>query len=273
MKGIRLIILALSILLLTICSGLLYYKNLFQLESVNSGGKVNFEELRFTDLRINATTTMLRLNLSTDTTQLESEVVRLKELVNIVSDVRKSTLELNNSFNKINSYFDKKILNIIKFQIALAELKKAIDALNPTYNELLKNKIKFSIDNNRDFYRESLIDALFYISSPHRENERRLIEDKKILSQILSFANSPNPHILKFSVFVDIILKRGKEINLIIEDFNKDNSINNELVILEKYYKESIESKAHDGQIFLSMIFGAILLYIITIVLVLKKLT
>ena len=153
MKGIRLIILALSILLLTICSGLLYYKNLFQLESVNAGGKVNFEELRITDLQINATTTMMRLNLSTDTSQLESEVIQLKELVNIVSDVRKSTVELNKSFNKIKSYFDKKLLNINQFQMALSELKKALDAMNPTYNELVKNKIKFSVDNNRDFYR------------------------------------------------------------------------------------------------------------------------
>ena len=95
MKGSRLIILILSILLLTISSGLLFYKNLFLLESVSSGGKVDFEELRYTDLQINATAAMLRLNLNADSTPLEAEVVRLKELMNIVTDVNKSTPELS----------------------------------------------------------------------------------------------------------------------------------------------------------------------------------
>jgi hypothetical protein len=163
MKGTRLIVLILSILLLTISSGLLFYKNLFLLESPISGGKVDFEELRYTDLQINATAAMLRKNLSADSTLLESEITRIKELMNIVTDVNKSTPELSNSITKIRLYFDKKVLDLDNFQTGLIELKKAVDSLNPAYNELSRNKIKFSVDN-KDFYRECVVDALFYVS-------------------------------------------------------------------------------------------------------------
>lgn len=272
MKGTRLIVLILSILLLTISSGLLFYKNLFLLESISSGGKVDFEELRYTDLQINATAAMLRKNLSADSTMLENEVTRLKELMNIVTDVNKSTPELSNSITKIRLYFDKKIIDLNNFQTGLKELKKAVDSLNPAYNELSRNKIKFSVDN-RDFYRECVVDALFYVSLSNNDNEIRLSEDKKILSQILGFAKAPNPNVQKFSAYIDIVLKRTKEIDRLTENFNKDISINNELMIVGKYYKESQDSKAHDGEIFLSMIFGAIVLYLISVVVILRKLT
>lgn len=272
MKGFRLIVLILSILLLTISSGLLFYKNIFLLESISPGGKVNFEELRYTDLQINATAAMLRLNLSNDSALLETEVNRIRELLNIVTDVNKSTPELSRSLTKIQLYFDKKIIDLNHFQTALKELKKAVDSLNPAYNELVRNKIKFSVDN-RDFYRECVVDALLYITLSSKDHEARLNEDKKILSQILSFANTPNPIIQKFSVYVDIILKRTKEIDRLTEKFNNDNSINNELIIISKYYKETENARVNDGEIFLSMVFGAIVLYLISVVVIFRKLT
>jgi hypothetical protein len=272
MKGSRLIILTLVVALITICSGLFYYKNLFQIESSSNDGKVNFEDLRLTDLQINSSALMLRLNLSSDTFELDSEILRLKELINILADLTKKNKELNSSLIKIRVYFDQKILNLNKFKMDLIELKKAYASLNPTYNELIKNKIKFSVDG-RDFYRECLIDALLYLSSPIKENEVRLLEDKKILSQILGFSNSPNQYVQKLSDSVDIILKRNKEINRLLEDFNNSNFINNDLAIVGKYYKESLESKASDGNIFLFIIIGAIVLYLILISFVMKKLT
>jgi chromosome segregation ATPase len=272
MKGTRLIILVLSILLLTISSGLLFYKNLFQVGSLGHSGKVNFEELRYTEMQINATAAMLRFNLSADSAQLESEVTRIRELINIVTDVNNSTSELSQSVTKIRAYFDHKIADLNNFQTALKELKTALNSLNPAYNELNKNKIKFTVDN-RDFYRECVIDALLYVTYSDKDHESRLSEDKKILSQIISFASAPNPTIQKFSAYIDIILKRTREIDRLTESFNTVSSINNELSIVGKYYKEAEEARTHDGEIFLSMVFGAILLYLISVVVIFRKLT
>lgn len=272
MKGTRLIIFVSSILLLTISSGLLFYKNLFLMESPGLTGKVDFEELRVTDLQINATASMMRRNLSNDSQSLDAEIDRIKELLNIVTDVNKSTEELANSVKKIQSYFNHKVADAEKFQVALKDLKIAVDGLNPEYNELIKNKISFTVDK-RDFYRECVVDALFYVSNPHRDNEARLIDDRKILGQILSFAKAPNPLVQKFTNNIDVIAKRTKEIERILDSFNKDSSISNEMAVVGKYFKESQDARSKDGEIFLSMVFGAIVLYLICIIFVMKRLT
>ncbi len=271
MKGNRLILLIASILLLTISSGLLFYKNLFLLEGPRSGGKVDFEELRYTDLQTNTTALMMRKNLSTESTVLTSEINRIKELMNIVTDVNKNSTELGASLKKIQTYFDKKIKNLEKFQVGLKDLKNSIESLNPTYNELTKNNLKFVVDK-KDFYRECVIDALFYVASTSKENEIRLQDDKKILAQILGFATAPNPIILKYSHLIDKILLRGKELDVITDSLKNDSPINSEMIILGKYYKESLDSKAHDGEIFLTMVFGAIVLYLLCLVFIFKKL-
>lgn len=270
MKGLRLIIFVSSILLLTISSGLLFYKNLFLMDGPALSGKVDFEELRLTDLQINATAASMRRNLSNDPQTLKAEVERVRELLNIVTDVNKSSAELATSIKKIETYFNHKLADTEKFQTALKDLKGAVDGLNPAYNELVKNKISFVVDK-RDFYRECVVDALFYLSAPHRDNELRLTEDRKILSQILSFAKEPNPLVQKYTNNVETIAKRTKEIEKILDGFGRDSSISNEMSIVGKYFKESQETRSKDGEIFLSMVFGAIVLYLICIVVVMRK--
>lgn len=272
MKGTKLIILVSSILLLTISSGLLFYKNLFLMEGPGLSGKVDFEELRITDLQINATAAMMRRNLNLDPETLDAEVSRVKELLNIITDINRNNEELVNSVKKIQGYFQKKIADTEKFQTALKELKTAVDQLNPGYNELIKNKITFTVDK-RDFYRECVLDSLYYISAPHRDNEARLNEDRKILSQIISFSKAPNPLIQKFSNNIDVIAKRTKEIEKILDGFNRDHSVAQEMDIVGKHFRESQSAKARDGQIFLTMVFGAIVLYLICIIFVLRRLT
>ncbi len=273
MKGNKLILLVASILLLTISSGLLFYKNLFLLEGpIGAGGKVDFEELRYTDLETNSTVLMMRKNLSADSTAIDKEINRIKELMNIVTDVNKSTTELSTSLKKLQEYFDKKIKGLHTFQESLKDLKLAVDSLNPGYNELIKNNIKFSVDK-KDFYRECVVDGLFYVASSSKEGELRLQEDKKILGQILGFATTPNPIVLKFSNNIDTILKRTKDIDKIIENLKGDSSIKHEMNVVARYYKEAQDSKAHEGEIFLTMVFGAIVLYLICIIFIVKKLS
>lgn len=272
MKGTRLIVLILSILLLTISSGLLFYKNLFLMESPTVGGKIDFEELRYTDLQINSTVAGLRKNLSTDTSMLKKEITRVKELMDIVSDVNKNTSELNQSIVTIQKYFDQKITKLNQFQEALADLKYAVGSLNYAYSELAKNNIKFVVDK-RDFYRECIIDALFYVTLPSKDNEARLMEDKKILGQVISFANAPNPYIQKFNDHIDTIYQRTTEIDRLSENFNNDNAIASEMSTVGKYFQEMQVARSRDGEIFLTMVFGAIVLYLISVVVILKKLT
>ena len=272
MKGTKLIILILSILLLTISSGLLFYKNLFLLESPNTGSKVDFEELRYTDLQVNATAAMLRKNLNADSAILEQEITRIKELMNIITDVNKSTTELTNSVTKIQNYFDHKVLDMKHFKEALVDLKSSINSLNPEYNTLVKNNIRFQVDK-KDFYRECVVDALFYVTLSSKENEERLLEDKKIIGQILSYANVPNPFVQKFGNHIDTILSRTKELDKLTESFNTDSSISKEMTIVGQYYREAQNSKARDGEVFLTMVFIAIVLYLFALVVILKKLT
>lgn len=260
-----------SILLLTISSGLLFYKNLFLLESSLTGSKVDFEELRYTDLQINATTAMLRKKLSADTSEINEEVNRVKELMNIVTDVNKSTVELSNSIQKIQVYFDKKISALSQFQTAISDLAQSVNALNSSYNELNKQNIKFVVDK-KDFYRECIVDALFYVAQPNKFNEAKLLEDKKILSQITSFATTPNPLILKYSAHIDVIHRRTTELEALGANFINDNSINKEMVTITKYFREAQAASTRDGEIFLTMVFGAIVLYLIALVVILKKL-
>lgn len=271
MKGTKLILLVSSILLLTISSGLLFYKNLFLLEGPGLTEKIDFEELRLTDLQINATAAMMRRNLINDPQTLEAEIDRVKELLNIITDVNRTTEELTNSVKKIQAYFNHKISETEKFQVALKDLKSAVEALNPNYNELVRNKISFTVDK-RDFYRECVVDALFYISAPHKDNELRLNEDRKILQQILSFAKSPNPLVQKYAANIETIAKRTKELEKILDGFNRDNSVSNEMVIVGKYFRETQDARARDGQIFLTMVFGAIVLYLLCIIFVMKRL-
>ncbi len=272
MKGTKLIVLILSILLLTISSGLLFYKTLFLSESLSSGPRVDFEELRNTDLQINATTAILRINLSSDSTELDAEIIRVKELLNIITDIKKNNQELNNSIQKIQTYFDEKINDLKKFQVALVDLKTSFNSLNADYNELNKFNIKFTVDK-RDFYRESIIDALFYVSLSNKDNEARLVEDKKILGQILNFANAPDPHIQKFSNHIDSIHRRTNELDKLIEKFNSKISISKEMNTVGDFYRDSQTTKTNEGEIFLTIVFAAIVIYLISVILILKKLT
>lgn len=272
MKGSKLIILISSILLLTISSGLLFYKNLFSIETLGVVGRADFEELLLTDLQINITTANLRRNFNDDQMILNAKKERIKELLDIVTDVKKSTSELSTSIKNIELYFNKKLSDIDLFQKSLKDYKMAIESLYPNYNELNKNNLKFVVDK-KDFYKECIVDSLFYTTSPTKENESRLLEDKKILAQILNFSNTPNPIILKFSSNIDKTLNTSKQLDVILENFNKENTIKNELITVGKYYKEYQNTKAQDGEIFLTMVFGAIVLYLVCIVIILRKLT
>lgn len=272
MKGTRLIIMVLSVLLLTLSSGLLFYKNIFTLGSTTASSKIDFEELRIVDLQINATAASMRKNLSLDNTRLEEETNHLKELMYIVSDVNADSKEIAASMNKVEAYFKNKIDSLSKYQHSLLELKNSVSAINGTYNELNRNNLKFVVDK-KDFYRECVVDTLLYVTMPARLYEDKLRENEKILDQIVNFSSAPNPIITKFKKQIETIHKTTNELEVQSAHFSHDSSIGKELQIVSKYFKDAKEEHERDGQIFLTMVFVAIVLYLSAVFYILKKLT
>ena len=136
------------------------------------------------------------------------------------------------------------------------------------YQEEKKN-IKFVLEK-RDFYRDCLLDAYMYISFPHKDNEMRIAEDQKILGQIINFATTPSPEIQKFAEHMEIILKRVKDINSYLVGLKED-SVQNEVKIIGKYYQDSIQEQAQQTENLLTFMVVAIGVYLIFMILLLRK--
>jgi hypothetical protein len=270
MKGNKTILIVFSILLLTLSSGLLFYKNLFDINAFAPSQSVDFDELKTIDLKINLTTLSLRKNLITDWKNLEIENLKVKELLNLMVDMNRNSEELLKSVKTIQLYFENKSKLLNAFKISLSELKSSAEALQPLYNELQKKNIKFSLDK-RDFYKDVVFDSLLYLNFTNSVNEAKLIEDKKILSQIISYANSPNPYLVNLAKHTDVILKQNKELNKIFEAMTSDNSIDNEISIVSKYQIETKETNSKNGELFLTILFGAIFIYLTAIITVLLR--
>lgn len=269
MKGKRFKLFILSVLLITICSGVLFYKNLYTLEPPRSALKVDFDELRTIDLQVNSTIFYLRQNLSADLSELNNEVSRINELIDILRDINRSSPELKTSVEKIDLYFREKQKKINTYLKALQELRDNVDAIGPAYGSLVKHNIKFVVDK-RDFYRECMMDIYQYLAIPNRDNELRLLEDQKIISQVVNFSSSPNQNILRFSNLLDRIHKNVKTIDEIQNDFREE-SINPEMITVSKYYQESVEIRNRQNENFLKIIFVAIALYLAAMVFIIKR--
>lgn len=265
----RLKIFILSTMLITLISGVLFYKNLTQLGPARDVLKIDFDDMRTLDLQVYNTTLLLRQNLSADLSDLKDEKNRINELLDILNDVNKNTPELKSSIDKIRSHFKDKLKSIDSFESATRDLRSSVNALMPAYNELEKKNIKFVLDK-RDFYRECLLDTYMYISFSHRENEIRLAEDQKILGQIVSYAEAPNPDVQKFSSLMENIQRRVKEMDKTNKSF-KEVSIVPEMKIVAKFYQESIEAQNAQNENLLTFMFAAIGIYLLFMVFILRK--
>lgn len=272
MKGIRLKILLLTALMLTICCGLMFYRSLFSLDLPKTVQKLDFEELRSLDLRINTSLFYLRKNINADTGELESETLRIKELLAIINDMNITSPEMSESVKKIKIYFENKQQKVFQFQKALKELRPAVNQLVPSYNDLAKNNIKFSPDKNdkRDFYRECLLDVYMFISFSHKENQTRVEEDLKILSQIINFAEAPNPIIVKYSANIEAIHRNILYIDKLMVDF-KEHNINQEMNIIAKSYQEDSITREKDNENFLRLLFASFFFYLIAMIIIIRK--
>ncbi len=272
MKGIRLKILLLTALILTIFCGLMFYRSLFSLDLPKSVHKFDFEELRGLDLQINSSVFYLRKNMNSEISELEEEILRINELMAIIQDLNITSLEMSTSVNKIKSYFTDKQQKLARFKTSLKELRLNVNQLIPHYNDLSKNNIKFGLDKNdkRDFYRECLLDVYMFISFSHKENETRVQEDLKIMSQIITYADVPNPFIVNYSQTIDGILRSVRDIDILVAGF-RENGINKEINIIAKSYQENNFTREQDNENFLKLLFAAFFFYLVAIIIILRK--
>lgn len=272
MKGIRLKIMLLTALMLMICSGLMFYRSLFSLDSPKTVQPTDFEELRSLDLQINAAAFYLRKNINSDSSELTTLTQRINELLAIIKDMKIATPEMSSSVEKVNIYFQNKQRKLETFQLLLKELRAYSNLALPRYNDLVKNNVKFSLDKNdkRDFFKECLLDIYMYIAFSHRDNETRVLEDLKILSQVVNYADTPNPILANYYSTINIIHKSIKETDKIIFDF-KENGIIPEMNLISKYYTEENINREKSNETFLKIIFAAFIFYLIAMIIILKK--
>lgn len=265
----RIKIFILSTLLITLISGVLFYKNLTQISVGKNLLKLDIDELRSINLQINNTAYYLRKNMNADLSEMKDQSIRLKELLDLVNDINKGAPELKVSVGKIRTHFQKKRELMEKFEVAIKDLRSSVNSLLPTYNEMEKLNIKFVLDK-RDFYRECLLDAYMFISFSHKDNEGRLVEDQKVLSQIITYAQSPNPELQKFAGQLETIHKRVKEVDLYLNDFRED-AISSEVKVIAKFYQDSIIEQNEQNENLLTFMFVAIGVYLIFMVFILRK--
>jgi hypothetical protein len=109
-----------------------------------------------------------------------------------------------------------------------------------------------------------------YISFPHKDNEMRVGEDQKILSQIINFATTPSPEVQKFSHHMEVIQKSVKEINYYLTSLKED-SVYNEVKIIGKYYQDSIADQNQQNENLLTFMVVAIGVYLVFMILLLTK--
>ncbi len=256
-------------MLITLISGVLFYKNLTQLEQGKTVLKFDFEELRSIDLQVANTAFYLRKNINSDKAELLDEMNRIKELMDLINDINRSSPELLSSVKKIRSHFESRLKLLGIFEKAHTELQKSVTALLPAYNELEKKKITYLLDK-KDFYRECILDAYMFVSFSHKENEMRLTEDQKILSQIINFSSTPSPELQAFASHLDSIHKRVKEIDIILKSL-KEESIAPEMKVVAKYYQESIEAQNEQTENILKFTIAAIGIYMLFMIFILRK--
>lgn len=256
-------------MLITLISGVLFYKNLTQIEAGKNVLKFDFDDLRTVDSQVANTAFYLRKNLTADSSELSDEIVKVNELVGLIHDINRSTPELAESVKKIKAHFESRLKQLKRFEIARADLSDSVAALLPAYNELEKKNIKYTLDK-RDFYRECILDAYMYIASSHKENEMRVLEDQKILGQIISFSNTTNEDLVKYQKHLDTIHKRVKEIDVILKEL-KEANIAPEMKIIAKYYQESVEAQNEQTENILKFTMAAIGIYLLFMIFILRK--
>ena len=273
MKKFKFKLFILSAILLTLSSGLLFYRTLFLNEVNNSNGKNNFEELRYLDLKVNEQMALERRHLSTNIDEIDKDLNiaqnNIHDIIAIVLDLHLKNPAIKNSISRIDNYFKDKTEKINKFQIAIKELRAAVLSLHPNYRDIQNKKLKFTVEG-RDFYHECIADAYIYLTIPSKDTENRIYEDKKILTQIIGIASKPEELVQRYFATLDSLITKNNEIEEILLQV-KQKTIDDDIKFVNNYFRDTKNNQNDDGQFFLGLIFTAIIFYVFSIVVILRK--
>jgi hypothetical protein len=256
-------------MLITLISGILFYKNLTQIGSSRNLLKLDFNELRTLDLKIKIYSLQVRYDLNADFSELQEQKLKIDEISDLLSNVNKNSPELNGSIKKIKKHYKDQQIKIELYLKALIELRDAVNSLIPAYNQLEKNNLKYILDK-KDFYRECVLDSYMFLAFSHQDNENRLKEDIKILSQIVNYADLPSPFLQKFSKSLENIRWRVKDLDKIGSDF-KETNITSEINIISKYYEEILVTESKQNENLLTFVLFAVGIYLIFMIFILRK--
>ncbi len=274
MKKFKLKLFLMSALLLTLSSGLLFYKNIFISEPAQTKNKNLFEELHYLDLKINELMAIERRHLDIKNEDVGENFKlaqnHIHDLIFIILDLHHNNQEIKNSIRKIETYFTEKSETITKFQKTINELRRSLNSLMPLLTELHTKKIKFSLDGH-DLSNETMSDILIYLLIPSKDNELKLLEDKKILTQVIAIASTPEPLLQEYSNTLDEIIILNNDIEEIFINI-KQKSINDEMSFVSNYFQESLKNQTDQGQSFLILVFITIIFYITSIIIIFRKL-
>jgi hypothetical protein len=265
----RLKIFILTTMLITLISGVLFYKNLTQINPNSNVLKVDFDELRSIDQDILNASLQLRLNFQNRQIEMSNELNRTKEFMALVESINRVSPELKDSVFKILNHFKDRIDRMYELTSTLSDLKSNLQYLHPLSNEIEKKNIKYQL-NKRDFYRECLIDAYMYVAHPHKDYENRLEEDVKILSQIVAISSAPMNEVKSYLSKLEGVLHNTKKADLILNKLS-NNSIETEMKIIAKHYAETLEIQNEQNENLLTFMFFAIGIYILFMIFILKK--
>lgn len=259
-------------MLITLISGVLFYKNLSQLSPNQSIEKLDFDELRSINHEISKEALSLRKNFYKNTDELKAVLKKTNEFMIILSNIDKNTPVLLESLDKLELHFKKRITQLEQFEKSVVLLNDSVNKLLTSVTAIEKKKIKYILDKNdkKDFYRESLLDAYLYLSVSTRENEMRLSEDIKILNQILSFSNVPLTEVKVFTDNLEILSTQVKFLETILNDFKED-SISEEMRVIARYYDESLRAQNQQNENLLTFVFAALGIYVLFLIFILRK--
>lgn len=230
---------------------------------------IDISDLKHADLQLNSSLLRARMTLDAQSQEMAKAQKSVEELLNLVNETHKGSMDEESSLKKINAYFQKKFSDIKKFRNDLSQLQTQLYDLNPSYIDLKKNKIFYSLDGY-DFYRECMLNSFQYVANPTKFTELKLLEDKKILGQILNYSTTPNPLIQKYFNLVDGILKRSKDIEIFLARNYGQNISKETNEILGQYSHEQESALKIRQYLFLTLAL-AILIYIGSVIYFLRN--
>ncbi len=242
-------ILIISLLFLTTTTALSLYHLIYLNDFNSTQHSLDLSLFKSADIRLNEEMFRIRATMGANPIELEQAFENFKNQKNIVISFLKESNIDPVAKSKFESYFQKKETSKNEILFAINTLNKNLNELNPIVNKFPQKNIRFILDN-KDFYKELVINAHRYVLVPSSENTERFIEDKKVLQQIKAYSNVENLEISKlFEAHNNVFDK----VNILNSEFNsiKTANLETEINTITNELLKSVEDNQDSKNYFL----------------------